>query len=71
MNKYFKPKSLTWWASFVPVIAGLIVAVSTGFPVLAAFAGVINAITGNMMPSVLITAGLVGIGLRASPGMNK
>lgn len=69
--KYFKPKSLTWWASFVPLVAGLVVALSSALPELIPLANVINAMTGNVMPSLLITAGLVGIGFRAAPGMDK
>ena len=26
MNRYFKPRSVSWWASFVPLFAGIIVA---------------------------------------------
>jgi hypothetical protein len=66
MNKYLKPQSLTWWASFVPVIAGVILALSAEVPQLATIASVINAATGGLEPAVLINAGLIGIGLRGA-----
>ena len=65
LSKYFKPTSLTWWASFVPLLAGVIVA--TG-PIhgLSAIVDTINNFTGHVMPAFLINAGLVGIGLRGA-----
>jgi len=65
MKKYFKPKSLTWWASFAPLIAGLVVAFEPLHGWLAV-TGTINALTGGVPPSLLINAGLVGIGVRGA-----
>lgn len=63
--KYFKPKSLTWWAALVPLLGGLIVA--TG-PLhgLAPLVDTINNISGDMSAAVLINIGLGGIGLRGA-----
>jgi hypothetical protein len=66
MNKYFKPKSLTWLASFAPIVAGCIVALASAFPEFEQAATVINAASGGLEPAVLINAGLVGIGLRGA-----
>ena len=64
--KYIKPKSLTWWAGFVPLIAGVLVALSDVIPVLLPVRAVIDAMTGNAEPAVLVNAGLVAIGLRGA-----
>lgn len=66
MNKYFKPSSLTWWASAAPLVAGVVIALSKGFPALAPVADVIREVTGDASPAILINAGLAGIGLRAA-----
>lgn len=63
--KYFKPKSVTWWASVAPLVAGMIVATEPLHGLTAAV-DVINAITGNASPAILINAGLAGIGLRGA-----
>ena len=63
--KYFKPKSLTWWASFAPLITGVLVA----FEPLHGWTDVtatINSVTGFVSPSIMINAGLLGIGFRAA-----
>lgn len=65
MNKYFKPKSLTWWGSFVPLVAGLVVA----FEPIHGLVGIvqtINSVTGHVSPAVMINAGLIGIGVRGA-----
>ncbi len=63
--KYLKPKSLTWWASVAPVVAGLIVA-SEPLHGGSAVVQTINSVTGNISPAVMINAGLAGIGLRGA-----
>ena len=67
MEKYFKPKSLTWWASAVPLVAGLLVATA---PIhdWATIVDTINNVTGNTSPGILINAGLAGIGFRGALG---
>jgi hypothetical protein len=66
MQKYFKPKSLTWWASVTPLLVGIVLALSEAFPSLAGVAAVLNAMTGGIPAAALINAGLVGIGLRGA-----
>ena len=64
--KYFKPYSLTWWASFAPLLAGVIAAMSEAFPALAPAKAFIDALSGGLQPAVLVNMGLVGIGLRGA-----
>lgn len=66
MKKYFKPKSITWWGSVIPLVAGVISAVSVSVPALAPAKVIIDVASGGLTPAVLINAGLVGIGVRAS-----
>lgn len=64
MNRYFKPRSLTWWASVTPLACGLFMAFE---PVhgLVDLAESIRLATGLTAP-VLINMGLAGIGLRGA-----
>lgn len=64
MKKYFKPKSLTWWASVSPLAMGLFMATEPMHGMTQAVMSVKNA-TGLTAP-VLINAGLAGIGLRGT-----
>ena len=64
--KYFKPKSVTWWASVAPLIAGVVLALSAAFPAMAPVAAIINAASGDLPAPVLINMGLIGIGLRGA-----
>lgn len=63
--KYFKPASLTWWASVAPLVAGAILATE---PMHGWFAisETLRNIAGDMPPAVLINTGLLGIGLRGA-----
>lgn len=70
VNKYFKPKSLTWWASFVPVLVGVFIA-AVDLHGLVVVVGFLNTITGDIKPAVLINMGLVGIGARGAMEKNK
>ena len=63
--KYVKPKSLTWWASLIPMLAGAFVA-TLPFHGAANLVAMIDQLTGGVEPIVLINAGLVGIGMRAA-----
>ncbi|PPB81748.1 hypothetical protein LV82_00963 [Albidovulum inexpectatum] len=65
--RYFKPWSLTWIASVMPLAAGLFLAFE---PVhhLDDWARAISAAFGDASPYVLINAGLAGIGLRGAIG---
>lgn len=66
--KYFKPKSLTWWAAVFPLVMGLIMAIGPAIPGAEAIVAIAVALTGGVAPSVLINAGLGGIGLRGAMG---
>jgi len=60
--KYFKPKSVTWWAGVSLIATGGVIGVDVGYDV-GPIADVLNAWTGPVGPSLLIAqgAGLVGI----------
>ena len=64
-RKYIKPDSLTWWASFAPILAGVVVA-SEPLHGLSDVVATVNNMTGHMSPAILINAGLAGIGLRGA-----
>ena len=64
MTKYFKPQSLTWWASVSPLIMGLFIALEPLHGMASAAMSITNA-TGMTAP-VLINAGLMGIGIRGA-----
>jgi len=66
MTKYFKPKSLTWWAGISSLSAGVVVAVSSSFGVLEPVGSFINALTGDIAPSIMVLYGLTAIGLRGA-----
>jgi len=63
--KYFKPKSLTWWASFAPLISGALVA-SLPLHGFVEIVQTINSITGDLNPAMMINIGLAGIGIRGA-----
>jgi hypothetical protein len=63
--KYIKPKSLTWWASIAPILAGAVVATEP-LHGLASIVTTINNFTGNMSAAVMVNAGLIGIGVRGA-----
>lgn len=65
MNKYLKPKSVSWWASVVPLLAGLAVATLPLHGV-HAVVDAINNITGGVSSALLINGGLAGIGFRGA-----
>lgn len=65
MGKYVKPRSLTWWASLVPIAAGVVVASEPLHGATLVVQSINNA-TGGLSPAVLINAGIVGIGLRGA-----
>ena len=64
MNKYFQPKSLTWWSSVVPLICGVFIATEPMHGLSDAVASV--KLATGMPAAVLINVGLVGIGLRGA-----
>ncbi len=64
MKKYFKPTSLTWWASVAPLLAGVFIATEPMHGMTGAVHSLSNA-TGLTAP-VLINMGLAGIGIRGA-----
>ena len=64
--KYVKPKSLSWWASFVPLLGGVVIALSDVVPSLAPVAQVVRSLAGSMTAAQLVQLGLLGIGLRGA-----
>lgn len=68
-SRYFKPKSLTWWASLAPLAAGLLLAISNATGTMPVVAELIRQLFGSgVEPAVLVNAGLAGIGLRGAIG---
>lgn len=67
LGRYVKPRSVTWWAGFVPIVAGGFVAAE---PVhhLADWAAFVSATYGDVPPVVPINFGLAAIGLRGAQG---
>ena len=63
-SKYFKPLSVTWWASVTPLLCGLFMA-SVPVHGMTDIAESISNATGLSAP-VLINMGLAGIGLRGA-----
>jgi|VirMetMinimDraft_7_1064189.scaffolds.fasta_scaffold64618_3 hypothetical protein len=63
--KYLKPKSLTWWASLIPVLAGAFVA-TLPLHGNVSLVAMIDQLTGGTEPMILINAGLAGIGFRGA-----
>ena len=67
MMEYIKLGSLTFWASFVPLLFGVVVATEP-LHGLSAIVATVNALTGNVAPALLISAGMAGIGARKAIG---
>lgn len=67
MSKYIKLKSVTWWASIIPLLAGVFIAFD---PVheLHTYTQAVSSLFGGVPASVLISNGLIGIGLRGAIG---
>jgi len=66
VTKYVKPKSITWWASVFPLLAGLLLAVATAIPGLDPLAATIQGLFPETSATALINMGLVGVGLRGA-----
>ena len=64
-RKYWKPASLTWLSSVVPLGMGIFIATE---PVhgLASWTQAVSTMAGDVSPYLLINMGLVGIGLRGA-----
>lgn len=68
MRRYFKPKSVTWWAGAGLIFTGLLRGLDAGVD-LGAVATVIDAWSGNASPSVLLLQGAGLIGIRGALGV--
>lgn len=67
IEKYLKPKSVTWWAGFLPLLGGVIVAAAnTILPAAQPVAAFVDELSGQLPASVLILSGLGLIGLRGA-----
>lgn len=66
-GKYVKPGSVTWWASVMPILAGVTVATEP-LHGLTDVVTTVNNMTGSASPAILINAGLAGIGIRGALG---
>ena len=64
-QKYYKPRSLTWWSAIIPLAMGL-TAATAPLHGLSAVTASINLMTGNLDPYILINSGLFGIGIRGA-----
>jgi hypothetical protein len=67
MQKYFKPKSLTWWAGICLILTGLLRGTDAVFD-LGPWAAVIDAWSGGSSASALILQGAGLIGIRGAIG---
>lgn len=65
MSRYFKPRSVTWWAGLGLLLTGLLRGLDAAIN-LGPVAAVIDAWTGSIAPSVLILQGAGLIGLRGA-----
>lgn len=63
--KYIKPASLAWWASLVPLIAGLLMAAEPIHAMPQLTAALSNMFAGQTAAQ-LIQLGLLGIGIRGA-----
>lgn len=66
-GKYVKLGSVTWWASVMPILAGVTVATEP-LHGLTDVVTTVNNMTGSASPAILINAGLAGIGIRGALG---
>lgn len=67
MQRYFKPKSVTWWAGVGLILLGLLKGLGAGID-LGATTVVIDAWSGSASASVLILQGAGLIGIRGAIG---
>ena len=63
--KYLKFKSVTWWASFVPLVIGVFKA-TVSLHGMTEWVAITDELTGHAPAYAMINAGLAGIGIRAA-----
>jgi hypothetical protein len=64
--KYIKPNSLTWWTGAISIAAGVVVAAAGSLNALTPLGVFIDALTGGISPSAMITYGLTVVGIRGA-----
>jgi len=67
INKYFKPKSLSWWSGIAMVLSGAFMAF-TPMHAMDELSEAIRMLYAGVSPAVLINSGLAIIGLRGAQG---
>lgn len=65
--EYVKFKSVTWYASMAPLLAGLFIATEPMHK-MTDMATSVSAMFGDVSPFVLINTGIAGVGLRKAIG---
>lgn len=65
IDKYWKPRSLTWLVSLASLLTGLTIATQP-LHGLSAAVDTLNGLWGHPEPSMLIQAGLIGVGIRGA-----
>lgn len=66
LSKYWMPTSLTWWTGIAMLVSGVVMALASAIPALAAFAGPLSAVWGGRSDALLIAGGLAAIGFRSA-----
>lgn len=66
LDKYIQLKSLTWWASLIPLLAGAFLYLSGVIPGLDDLVAAVNVIYPNADAGLLLNMGLAGIGIRGA-----
>lgn len=67
LAKYFKPGSVTWWASATPLLSGIVLLLAPHVVELQGLAAFIQTLyPSGTTPMMLINAGLAGIGIRGA-----
>ncbi|MCA2590173.1 MAG: hypothetical protein IM509_05335 [Microcystis sp. M31BS1] len=71
MNRYIQLNSLTWWAGFIPLVAGLALAILPEFPSLSWLLNIFVRLVGDIPAWALINGGLAAIGIKAGQVYNR
>lgn len=66
LKRYYKPNSLTWWASVVPLAVGVFQIAMPEYQPVTPFLDLVKGFYNDASPTTLINAGLVGIGVRGA-----
>lgn len=66
IEKYFKPRSLTWWAAVIPLLVGMLQIAVPDYQPVTPIMDLVKAFYNDANPTTLINIGLAGIGLRGA-----